>query len=72
MHVSKNYLKLVPALVHLLQPKACKTFDDYATVVFMPYINSNLQNVNRADLVWDTYLPDSLKNFTHLQRRKGK
>jgi hypothetical protein len=61
-----------PVIVHLLQPKASATFHKYATQVFLPYLANQLQNSNRGDVVWDVYLPDSLKQFTHTKRGKGK
>ena len=43
------------AVVHMLNPGQSKTFLDYATDVFVPYILSQLQNHSRLDLVWDHY-----------------
>lgn len=53
-----------PAVVHFLLPKGSKTFNDYATDVFFPYIRKQLQSAHRVDLVWDIYLADSLKTYT--------
>jgi len=44
------------------------TFTDYAENIFIPYLSMQLQNTNRLDVVWDTYIPDSLKEST---RGKG-
>ncbi len=49
------------AIVNILLPGAAKTFSDYAKYVFSPYITSQLQHVNRVDVVWDEYFPESLK-----------
>ena len=57
-------------IVHMLRPRpGIKTFKDYATQVFLPYLQS--QQAARVDIVWDVYLPDSLKAFTRSTRGKG-
>ncbi len=48
-------------IVNMLLPGAAKTFSDYAKYVFSPYITSQLQHVNRVDVVWDEYFPESVK-----------
>ena len=60
-----------PAIVHMLQPGACKTFHTYATDIVMPYINSQLDSVQLVDVVWDRYLPGSLKQSTRDARGTG-
>ena len=60
-----------PAVVHILMPKDSKTFEDYATRIFLPYISKQFQNACRVDLVWDIYLADSLKAFTRKTRGSG-
>ena len=57
------------AIVNMFRPDFAKTFSDYATQVFLPYITSQLQHVNRLDIVWDEYIADSLKAET--RTRKG-
>ena len=59
------------AIVNTLRPGFAKTFSDYATQVFLPYITSQLQHVNRLDIVWDEYIADSLKPETRTRRGKG-
>ncbi len=49
------------AIVNILLPGAAKTFSDYAKYMFSPYIMSQLQHVNRVDVVWDEYFPERLK-----------
>ena len=39
------------AIVNMLRPGFANTFSDYATQVFLPYITSQLQHVNRLDVV---------------------
>ena len=58
-------------LVNVLQPRACKTFDDYANKIFVPYLVRLLEKVHRLDVVWDRYIPNSLKASTRRKRGKG-
>ncbi|KAL9978410.1 hypothetical protein ACROYT_G015923 [Oculina patagonica] len=60
------------ALVNMLKPNgACKTFSDYVDQVYLPYVRNQLQTVNRIDIVFDKYLPDSLKHSARSNRGKG-
>ena len=63
------------ALLHILDPKkpqvSVKTFNEYAQLVFLPYIERMLQDVVRIDVVWDTYMEDSLKAQTRMNRGSG-
>ena len=59
------------ALVNMLQPGTAKTFKDYATNVFIPYITSQLQNLVRLDIIWDVYMHDTLKTDARNKRGKG-
>ena len=59
------------AVVQMLKPGTSKTFQEYADTVFAPYISSQLQKTDRFDLVWDVYLPDSLKATAREKRGKG-
>lgn len=56
------------AIVKMLPPK---TFLEYARTVFEPYILRQLDTVSRLDVVWDVYLPDSLKAATREKRGSG-
>ena len=53
--------------VQMLKPQFCKTSQEYSEKVFLPYIAKSLENVQRVDLVWDEYIPNSLK---HVRGRK--
>ena len=55
----------------MLQSGTAKTFKDYTTNVFIPYITSQLQNLVRLDIIWDVYMHDSLKTDARNKRRKG-
>uniref|UniRef100_UPI00358F05C7 uncharacterized protein n=1 Tax=Myxine glutinosa TaxID=7769 RepID=UPI00358F05C7 len=59
-------------IVQMLSPGQTKTFLDYATKVFIPYIMSQLQHRSRLDLVWDRYAKSgSLKATARTNRGKG-
>ena len=60
------------AIVNMLAPGTTKTFSEYATQVFLPYVTSQLQHASRVDVVFDDeYLPDSLNAATRKKRGKG-
>ncbi|KAG7168707.1 hypothetical protein Hamer_G024836 [Homarus americanus] len=40
----------------MLKPGGSRTFQEYSTAVFIPYIESQLEYRSRLDLVWDCYL----------------
>ena len=58
-------------IVHCLPTKAVGTFNEYAEKVFIPYISKHLQHFTRVDIVWDLYIPDSLKESTREKRGKS-
>ena len=58
-------------LVNNLKPIAIKTFDHYSIKVFLPHINSHLQNICRVDIVWGQYNATSLKSQAKEKRGKG-
>ncbi len=62
------------AIVHMLPPRTIgtKTIRDYAADVFAPYVLRRLGNVQRLDIIWDRYLPDSLKQSTRDKRGTGE
>ena len=59
------------ALVHLLPTVNITTFDEYADTVFLPHLSKMLEKCDRLDVVWDTYIPDSIKASTREKRGKG-
>ena len=60
------------AIVHMLKPGLCKTFIEYASDIFIPYILSQLQHQSHLDLVWDYYAKTgSLKATARSNRGKG-
>ena len=58
-------------IVQMLSPGQSKTVQDYIDSKFVPYIMRQLQSVNRLDIVWEVYRPDSLKKATREQRGTG-
>ena len=59
------------AIVYLLSPTNATTFDEYASNVFIPYIKKQLDTSERIDVVWDTYVTNSIKESTREKRGKG-
>ena len=58
-------------IVHCLPTAAASTFHEYVDKVFIPYLEKQLQESRRLDIVWDTYISDSLKKSTRVKRGKG-
>ena len=56
-------------IVHCLPVTGVITFDDYAENVFIPHICN--QSSRRVDVVWDTYVCDSLKDSTGEKRGRA-
>ena len=59
------------AIVNMRKPKIPKTFGEYAEINLLPYFISKLQHVSRLDIVWDQYLPKSLKGHARKVRGEG-
>lgn len=55
----------------MLSPGTSQTFGDYSKTVFIPYVQHQLKSVNRLDIVWDIYVPNSLKSSTRERRGNG-
>lgn len=58
-------------IVHSLPRAGIQTFDDYCDKVFIPFLQNQLLTANRVDIVWDTYVPESLKESARERRGKG-
>ena len=52
------------AIVQMLTPGTAKTFGEYANEVFIPFVLSQYTSATPLDLVWDRYLPGSLKSMS--------
>ena len=59
------------AIINMLKPVGAKTFQDYAMLVFFPYVKARLSRVTRVDIIWDVNIPDSLKSTARENRGKG-
>ena len=55
------------ASVHLLPTTALARFDEYADLVFILHLVRQLEKCSRLDLVWDTYIQDSIKASTRIR-----
>ncbi|KAK3703668.1 hypothetical protein QZH41_011790 [Actinostola sp. cb2023] len=58
-------------LVHMIKPGTEKTFSEYASQSFLPYIQAQSRHVDRLDVVWDEYVENSLKATTRGNRGAG-
>ena len=54
------------------QPRTARTFDEYLSTVYAPYILKRLETTRRADLDWDVYQDDSLKRSLREKRGSGQ
>lgn len=60
------------AAINMVKPtNTVKTFQEYADLVFIPYVKGQLQHVQRLDIIWDEYVPNSLKATTRGKRGRG-
>ncbi|KAG7177937.1 hypothetical protein Hamer_G026516 [Homarus americanus] len=56
----------------MFKPGGSRTFQEYSTAVFIPYIDSQLEYRSRLDLVWDCYMKSgSLKATVRCNHGKG-
>jgi hypothetical protein len=55
----------------MLNPGASRTFEEYSQAAFLPYVKAQLVNVQSVDVVWDTYIENSLEATTSSMRGKG-
>jgi hypothetical protein len=55
----------------MLKPGASKTFANYSNEVFLSYVKGQLHSVQIIYVVWDRYLPNSLKATTRENRGSG-
>ncbi|KAG5888186.1 hypothetical protein JTB14_016402 [Gonioctena quinquepunctata] len=58
-------------IVNCLPTTSVDTFNQYADKIFLPYLYKQLENSQRLDVVWDTYISDSLKESTREKRGEG-
>ena len=60
------------AIVQMLQPRTARTFDEYLSTVYAPYILKHLETARRADLIWDVYQDDLMKRSLREKRGSGQ
>ena len=59
------------AIVNMLKPTECQTFQNYVSNIFIKYLEKQLCRVRRIDIVWDVYKPDSIKCTTCIKQGNG-
>ena len=59
------------AIINMLRPVKCKTFEEYSSLIFLPFVKKQAQGASRLDVVWDINISNSLKQHTKEQRGKG-
>ena len=62
---------MVLQLYIFLSTAGVSTFEDNAVQVFLPFVNQQLENADRVDIVLDTYLSSSIEGFAREKRGKG-
>ena len=56
----------------MLRPGTARTlFEQYSAEVVIPYVKKFLENSNRVDVVFDRYIPNSLKATSRHKRCSG-
>ena len=60
-----------PAFIHHCPPGKSKTSQDYSRLCFLPQVLSTLYNIKRLDIIWDRFLPDSLKSSSREKQGRG-
>ena len=59
------------AIVHMVNPGSSRTFGDFCEL-FCRYVHGQLKKAERVDVVFDVYIPDSLKSCIREKRGGGK
>ncbi len=59
------------AVVHFLPTSSVNTFAEYADKIFVPFLQQQLKQSRRLDLVWDRYIDNSIKQAAREQRGHG-
>ena len=58
-------------IVHCLPTTSVSTFHEYADRIFIPYLEKQLEAISKFDVVWDTYILNSLKESIREKRGEG-
>ena len=60
------------AAINMLKPtNTVKRLQEYADLVFIPYVKDQLQHAQSLDIIWDDYATNSLKATTREKREHG-
>lgn len=59
------------AVINMLKPVGVKTFQDFTTHTFLPFITTQQWIAARVDIVWDVYVDPGLKSTARDKRGKG-
>ena len=59
------------SLIQHCPPRKSKTFQENSRLCFFPKVLSMLHNIKRLDIIWDRYLPESLKSSTREKQGRG-
>ena len=59
------------AVVHLLPTVNVATFDDCADKILLPHISKQLENCTQVDIVWNIYIPNSIKESTREKKERN-
>ncbi|KAG7167622.1 hypothetical protein Hamer_G019011 [Homarus americanus] len=57
-------------IVHSLPTASVSTFEEYADTLFIPYLQNQLETASQLEVVWNNYIPNSLKEST--REKKGE
>ena len=60
MPLPRFYLLDGAVIIHCLLTIGVSTFNEYADILFIPYLEKQLQNGKRVDAVWGKYMSDSV------------
>ena len=73
MQATTTFIVGGPCIVNALRPDASLvTFEDYSRNMILSYITKKHESYDRVDIVWDTYVENSLNFATRQKRGKGK
>ena len=58
-------------IAQMVRPGCSRNFEEYGTKIILPYVRSMVTKVLRLDIVFDTYVLNSLKSSTRSKRGTG-
>ena len=57
-------------IINFLPTAGVGSFNEYADRIFVPYVQNQLKDASRLDVVWDTYIPQFEGVYTRKERRR--